>query len=190
MEFMVRISNCTTDCQVKFATCTLLDGALIWWNSHVKTVGIDEAHKMSCTDLMKLMIEVYSPRNKIQKLENELRNLTLKGTDVAGYTQRFQELALLYPKMVPDEEEKIERMLTTKESGKMSRKEIIANNKTRGNKWLGYTLLELVARHAMLELYHFMTGASFIITTVHVPLNVETARKSSTKQEIAGPLPR
>ncbi|GJZ32365.1 putative reverse transcriptase domain-containing protein [Tanacetum coccineum] len=36
------------------------------------------------------------------------------------------------------------RMLTTKESGKMSKKEIIASNKTRGKKWLGYTLLELV----------------------------------------------
>ncbi|GKD01523.1 reverse transcriptase domain-containing protein, partial [Tanacetum coccineum] len=58
-----------------------------------------------------MMTEVYCPRNKIQKLENELWNLTVKGTDVAGYTQRFQELALLCPKMVPDEEEKIERYI-------------------------------------------------------------------------------
>ncbi|GJR59324.1 hypothetical protein Tco_1501486 [Tanacetum coccineum] len=95
------------------------------------------------------------------------------------------------------EEEKIERryvqllqgMLTAKESRKMSRKEIIANNKIRGNKWVRYTLLELVARQAMLELYHSVTSASFI-TTVHVPLNVETIRKSATKQETVEPLPR
>ncbi|GJY93946.1 hypothetical protein Tco_0509728 [Tanacetum coccineum] len=38
----------------------------------VETIGIDEAYEMSWTDLMKLMIEVYYPRNEIQKLENEL----------------------------------------------------------------------------------------------------------------------
>ncbi|GJS03346.1 reverse transcriptase domain-containing protein [Tanacetum coccineum] len=111
MESVFRISNCATDCQVNFATCTLLDGALTWWNSHVKTVRIDEAHEMSWKDLMKLMIKVYFPRNKIQNLENDLWNLTVKGTDVAGYTQRFQELAFFCPKMVLDEEEKIKRYI-------------------------------------------------------------------------------
>nr|GEY54790.1 hypothetical protein [Tanacetum cinerariifolium] len=43
MESVYRISNCLVDSQVKFATCTLLDGALTWWNSHVQTVGIDGA---------------------------------------------------------------------------------------------------------------------------------------------------
>nr|GEZ90032.1 putative reverse transcriptase domain-containing protein [Tanacetum cinerariifolium] len=30
MKFVFCISNHATDCQVKFATCTLLDGALTW----------------------------------------------------------------------------------------------------------------------------------------------------------------
>ncbi|GJS02028.1 putative reverse transcriptase domain-containing protein [Tanacetum coccineum] len=47
MEFVFRISNWATSSQVKFATCTLLDGALTWWNSHVHTVGIDEAYEMA-----------------------------------------------------------------------------------------------------------------------------------------------
>ncbi|GKC83584.1 hypothetical protein Tco_1139301 [Tanacetum coccineum] len=46
-------------------------------------IGIDEIYEMSWKDLMKLMIEVYCPRNEIQKLENE---------------------------MVPEENDKIERM--------------------------------------------------------------------------------
>ncbi|GKA90643.1 putative reverse transcriptase domain-containing protein [Tanacetum coccineum] len=85
MEFVYRISNYPLSSQVKFATCTLRDGALTWWNSHMQTIGIDEACEMSWTDLMKLMIEVYYLRNEIQKLENELWNLSVKGTDVAGY---------------------------------------------------------------------------------------------------------
>nr|GEU34099.1 hypothetical protein [Tanacetum cinerariifolium] len=37
-----------------------------------KTIGIDEEYEMTWKDLMKLMIEVYCPRNEIQKLENEM----------------------------------------------------------------------------------------------------------------------
>ncbi|GJS22936.1 reverse transcriptase domain-containing protein [Tanacetum coccineum] len=99
------------DSQVKFATCTLLDGDLTWWNSHVQAVGFDEAYEMSWKDLMKLMIEVYCPRNEIQKLGNELWNLCVKGTDIAGYTRRFQELTLMCPRMVPEEEDKIKRFI-------------------------------------------------------------------------------
>ncbi|GKD94544.1 hypothetical protein Tco_1374381 [Tanacetum coccineum] len=124
----------------------------------MKTIGIDAAYAITWKELMKMMTEVYCPRNEIQKLEDELWNLTVKDNDVVA-----------------------------KESGKMSRNEIIANNKTRGKKRVGYTLLELVTREAMLELYHSATSSSFI-TTVHVPLNVKTARKSATKQETDGPL--
>ncbi|GJY09786.1 putative reverse transcriptase domain-containing protein, partial [Tanacetum coccineum] len=111
MESVYRISNYLEDSQVKFATFTLLDGALTWWNSHAKTIGIDESYGMSWRELMKLMIEVYCHRNEIQELENELWNLSVKGTDVAGYTRKFQELSLLCPRMVPKEEDKIERYI-------------------------------------------------------------------------------
>ncbi|GKE62479.1 reverse transcriptase domain-containing protein, partial [Tanacetum coccineum] len=46
-----------------------------------------------------------------QKLENELWNLCVKGTDVASYTQQFQELTLLCPRMVPEENDKIKRFI-------------------------------------------------------------------------------
>nr|GEU36162.1 hypothetical protein [Tanacetum cinerariifolium] len=46
-----------------------------------RTIRIDEANEMTWKDLMKMMIEVYCPRNEIQKLENKLWNLCVKGTD-------------------------------------------------------------------------------------------------------------
>ncbi|GJT26163.1 hypothetical protein Tco_0906438 [Tanacetum coccineum] len=46
IESVFHISNCTTNCQVKFATYTLTDGALTWWKSHVKTAGIDAAYEI------------------------------------------------------------------------------------------------------------------------------------------------
>ncbi|GKC58910.1 putative reverse transcriptase domain-containing protein, partial [Tanacetum coccineum] len=43
METVFRISNCTVEKQIKFATYTLLGSALTWWNSHVRTVSHDVA---------------------------------------------------------------------------------------------------------------------------------------------------
>ncbi|GJX82077.1 reverse transcriptase domain-containing protein, partial [Tanacetum coccineum] len=49
--------------------------------------------------------------NEIQKVESELWNLTVKGNDLTAYTQRFQELILLCPKMVPEEEDRVKRYI-------------------------------------------------------------------------------
>ncbi|GKA47635.1 reverse transcriptase domain-containing protein [Tanacetum coccineum] len=55
------------------------------------------------------MTDKYCPRVEIKKLEADLWNLKVKGTDVIGYNQRFQELALLCVRMFPEESDKIER---------------------------------------------------------------------------------
>ncbi|GKD43420.1 putative reverse transcriptase domain-containing protein, partial [Tanacetum coccineum] len=55
------------------------------------------------------MKDKYRPRGEIKKLEAELWNLKVKGTDVIGYNQRFHELALLCVRMFPEESNKIER---------------------------------------------------------------------------------
>nr|GFC65327.1 putative reverse transcriptase domain-containing protein [Tanacetum cinerariifolium] len=70
METMFHINNCPKVYQVKYATCTLLDSAL--WNSYKMTVGVDVAFAMIWRDLMKLMTEMYCPRNEIQKMKTEL----------------------------------------------------------------------------------------------------------------------
>ncbi|GJS24710.1 putative reverse transcriptase domain-containing protein [Tanacetum coccineum] len=85
METVFRISNCSVENQIKFSTCTLLGNALTWWNSH------------------------YCPRTEIKKLEVELWELKVKGTDVIGYNQCFQELALLCGRMFPEDFDKIEK---------------------------------------------------------------------------------
>ncbi|GKA72290.1 putative reverse transcriptase domain-containing protein [Tanacetum coccineum] len=88
-----------------------IDNALNWWNSHKRTIGVEAAYTMNWVELMKLMTEVYCLRNEIQKMETELWNLTVKGNDLTAYTQRFQELILLCSRMVPDEEDKVERFI-------------------------------------------------------------------------------
>ncbi|GJR17865.1 reverse transcriptase domain-containing protein [Tanacetum coccineum] len=89
MKTLFYISNCPEKYQVKYASCMLLNSALTWWNSHKRTIGIEAAYAMSWVELMKLMTEVYCPRNEVQKMETELWNLVVKGNDLTAYTRRF-----------------------------------------------------------------------------------------------------
>ncbi|GKB49456.1 reverse transcriptase domain-containing protein, partial [Tanacetum coccineum] len=111
IEIVFHISNCPEKSQVKYVTCTLLDSALTWWNSHKMTDGIEAAFAMTWRELMKLMTEVYCPRNEIQKMETELWNLTVKNNELTAYTQRFQELTIMCTKMVPEEEDRVEKFI-------------------------------------------------------------------------------
>ncbi|GJR99600.1 putative reverse transcriptase domain-containing protein [Tanacetum coccineum] len=87
METMFHISNCPEKSQVKYATCTLLDSALTWWNSHKRTIRTEAAFAMSWRELMKLMTEVYCPRNEIQKMETELSVVTIPTQGTPGLNQ-------------------------------------------------------------------------------------------------------
>nr|GEX04528.1 reverse transcriptase domain-containing protein [Tanacetum cinerariifolium] len=66
IETVFRISNCTEENQIEFATCTLLGSALTWWNSHVKTVGHDVAYAMTWTNLKNKMTDKYCPRARLR----------------------------------------------------------------------------------------------------------------------------
>ncbi|GJW15630.1 putative reverse transcriptase domain-containing protein [Tanacetum coccineum] len=111
MKSVFHISNCTVACQIKFATCTLQGIALAWWNSHVKTVTHDVAYAMPWKTLKKMMTDKYCPRGEVKKLEVEMWNLKVKGTDVVGYNQRFQDLALMCDRMFPEESDMIEKYI-------------------------------------------------------------------------------
>nr|GFA81607.1 hypothetical protein [Tanacetum cinerariifolium] len=63
----------------------------------------------SVKTLMKMMTDKYCRRNEIRKLEMKLWELKVKGTGLASYTQRFQELALLCGRMFSEEADKIEK---------------------------------------------------------------------------------
>nr|GFA38459.1 hypothetical protein [Tanacetum cinerariifolium]GFA59915.1 hypothetical protein [Tanacetum cinerariifolium] len=108
MESVFQISGCAVENQVKFATCTLLDAALTWWNSQIRSLGPD-AYSMNWEVLKKKMTDKYCPQGKIKKLEIELWNLKVKENNVSTYTERFQELTIICTKFVANETEKIDK---------------------------------------------------------------------------------
>ncbi|GJU97214.1 putative reverse transcriptase domain-containing protein [Tanacetum coccineum] len=107
-ELVFSRSNYTEDCKVKFATGTLTEEALSWWNSFAQPIGIKEAYKITWSKFKKLLIKKYCPRKDVKKMEDEFYNLTVKGNDLKTYVRRFQELAVLCPTMVPNSEKLME----------------------------------------------------------------------------------
>nr|GFC31571.1 reverse transcriptase domain-containing protein [Tanacetum cinerariifolium] len=77
MELVFQINGCAIENQVKFSTCTLLDAALTWWHSQIRSLGLD-AYSMAWEVLKKKMIDMYCPQGEIKKLEIELWNLKVK----------------------------------------------------------------------------------------------------------------
>ncbi|GJX38330.1 putative reverse transcriptase domain-containing protein, partial [Tanacetum coccineum] len=111
LESVFRISDCREKDKVKFATATLQGRALTWWNGRTASMGIDAANGTPWAEVRKWMTEEFCPRSVLQRLEQELYNLKLKGTDIDGYTNRFHELALLCPRMVEPEQVKVEQYI-------------------------------------------------------------------------------
>ncbi|GKC00518.1 putative reverse transcriptase domain-containing protein, partial [Tanacetum coccineum] len=86
---------------------------LIRWFKKIETVfHISNCpKKYQVKELMKLITEVYCLRNEIQKMEPKMWNLTVKNNDLTAYTQRFQELTMMCTKMVPEEEDRVEKFI-------------------------------------------------------------------------------
>nr|GFA87619.1 reverse transcriptase domain-containing protein [Tanacetum cinerariifolium] len=72
-------SNCAKENKVTFATGTLTDYALFWWNAYAQPIGIEKANETTWTKLKRLLTN-----------------------------KRFQELAVLCPNMVPNTEKLME----------------------------------------------------------------------------------
>ncbi|GJR25626.1 hypothetical protein Tco_1101858 [Tanacetum coccineum] len=92
METVFRISNCFVENKIKFSTCTLLAGALTWWNSHVLTVSHDVAYAMTWADLRKKMTAKMFPEesDKIERYVGGLPDM-IHGNIVASKPKTMQE---------------------------------------------------------------------------------------------------
>ncbi|GJR90323.1 putative reverse transcriptase domain-containing protein [Tanacetum coccineum] len=107
-ESLFGISECAKGKKVRFAAATLEGPALTWWNSKVVTLGLENVNQMPWTKMKQLMTAEFCPIEEIQRLENELWNLKVKEYDIVAYTQRFNELALMCPRMVEPERVKVD----------------------------------------------------------------------------------
>ncbi|GJV69262.1 reverse transcriptase domain-containing protein [Tanacetum coccineum] len=104
-------SRCAEENKVTFATDTLTDDALFWCNAYAQPMGIEQANQITWTELKRLLTNKYCPRTEIRKMEEELYNLIVKGNDLKPYVRRFQELTVLCPNMVPNNDKLLEAFI-------------------------------------------------------------------------------
>ncbi|GJV74726.1 probable xyloglucan endotransglucosylase/hydrolase protein 30 [Tanacetum coccineum] len=99
---------CVEEDRVTFATGTLIDYALSWWNAYAQPIRIEQANMITWTELKRLLTNKYCPQTEVKKMEDKFYNLAVKGNDLKTYVRRFQELAVLCPNMVPNTEKLME----------------------------------------------------------------------------------
>nr|GEY03746.1 hypothetical protein [Tanacetum cinerariifolium] len=106
-ESVFKITKCAEGKKVKFIDATLEGPALTWWKTKVATMDLETVNQMPWTEMKKLMTVEFCPIEEVQRMEPELLNLNVKEYDVVAYTQRFNELALMCPRMVKPERVKV-----------------------------------------------------------------------------------
>ncbi|GJS08672.1 reverse transcriptase domain-containing protein [Tanacetum coccineum] len=104
-------SKCAEEDRVTFATGTLTNDALSWWNAYAQPIGIEQANRITWTELKRLLTNKYCPRTEVKKMEDEFYNLVVKGNDLKTYIRKFQELAVLCSNMVPNSEKLMEAFI-------------------------------------------------------------------------------
>ncbi|GKA87118.1 putative reverse transcriptase domain-containing protein [Tanacetum coccineum] len=109
VEQVFETCKCAEEDKVMFAASTFEGRSLTWWNGNVHTLGLVNANHIPWTEFKTMMTTKYCPATKIQRMEQELWTLTLKGDDIKAYNNRFHELALMCPELVPTKKKKIER---------------------------------------------------------------------------------
>ncbi|GJT26806.1 reverse transcriptase domain-containing protein [Tanacetum coccineum] len=82
-------SKCAEEDKVTFATGTLTNDALSWWNAYAQPIRIEQANRITWTELKRLLTNKYCPRIEVKKMEDEFYNLVVKGNDLKTYVRRF-----------------------------------------------------------------------------------------------------
>ncbi|GJS14822.1 putative reverse transcriptase domain-containing protein [Tanacetum coccineum] len=109
VEQVFETGKCAEEDKVMFAASTFEGRALTWWNGNVHTLRLVNANHIPWTEFKTMITTEYCPAIEIQKIEQELWTLTLKGDDIEAYNNRFHERALMCPKLVPTKRKKIEK---------------------------------------------------------------------------------
>ncbi|GKC37452.1 putative reverse transcriptase domain-containing protein [Tanacetum coccineum] len=134
------VQECTFAGFMKCSPIAFHGPALTWWNAKVATMGLENVNQMPWTEMKQLMIAEFYPIEELQRMEHEMWNLKVKEYNIVAYTQRFNELALMCPRMVNPESVKVDayiRGLTNNIKGEVTSSKPAnlneANNQKQGN---------------------------------------------------------
>ncbi|GJW16304.1 putative reverse transcriptase domain-containing protein [Tanacetum coccineum] len=79
-----------------------------WFEKTEMVFGISECTEGKKNEMKQLMTAEFCPAEEVQRMVHELWNLKVKEYNIVAYTQRFNELALMCPRMVKPKNVKID----------------------------------------------------------------------------------
>ncbi|GJX47963.1 putative reverse transcriptase domain-containing protein [Tanacetum coccineum] len=139
METVFNISNCPLKYQVKYATCTLQDSALTWWNSHKRTIGVEAAYTMNWVELMKLMTEelimelctrmVPDEEDRVERFIGGLPD-NIQGNVIAANPTRLQDAIRIANQLMDKKQPPFKRQNTSGQN--VARAYTAGNNERKG----------------------------------------------------------
>nr|GEU41467.1 putative reverse transcriptase domain-containing protein [Tanacetum cinerariifolium] len=83
-------------------------GLVRWFEKMENTFKISECVEVRKAEVKQMMTDEFFPTEEVQRLEDELRHLKLRDMNIATYTERFNELAVLCPDAISNEKKKVE----------------------------------------------------------------------------------
>ncbi|GKD89437.1 putative reverse transcriptase domain-containing protein [Tanacetum coccineum] len=120
-------SGCVENQKVRYAASSLVNKALLWWNTQVQARGREAAMAMTWNEFKALLVEEFCPSNEMEKLENKFWNHKMVGANHATYTNRFHELEKLVPHLVTPKSSRIKR------AGILTDEAVSCGTLTKGN---------------------------------------------------------
>nr|GEY41348.1 putative reverse transcriptase domain-containing protein [Tanacetum cinerariifolium] len=176
-ELVFSRGNCTEENKVAFAIGTLTNDALSWWNAYAQPIRIEQANRITYTELKRLL------------------------------TNKFQELVILCPNMIPNNEKLMEVFIsglprsiegnatalkpqTLEEAINIAQRTSVTiarmisiNNKIEGQKLSDPMLLLQLRTLDILEIIHCVIDVPYIIQDL-AQSDVESATSPSNGKEI------
>ncbi|GJR74467.1 putative reverse transcriptase domain-containing protein [Tanacetum coccineum] len=178
-ESVFRINECGEGKKVKFAAATLQGPALTWWNSKVATMGLETMNRMPWTKMKQLMTAEFCPIEEIQRMEPELWSLRVKEYNFVAYTQRFNELALICPRMVEPESVKVDAYI--RGLSKNIKGEVTSSRPTNLNKDVRMAHKLMEQKSCLLD--HFLcVNVALLTMLVHVQSRAISVERLGTSR--------
>ncbi|KAJ9564588.1 hypothetical protein OSB04_000554 [Centaurea solstitialis] len=106
-EKVFRVVYVREEDKVRYATATLTDRALTWWNATYRSTDPNTRDRMTWEEFQVLFFEQYCPDDLKQKLEKEFLELKHKSMSVIEYETEFKRKLQFAQRFVPSEKDKI-----------------------------------------------------------------------------------
>ncbi|GJT55834.1 reverse transcriptase domain-containing protein [Tanacetum coccineum] len=71
MESVMDISGCANNQKVRYASSSLINKALTWWNTQIQERCHEASMGMTWEEFKAMLIEEFFPSNEMEKLESE-----------------------------------------------------------------------------------------------------------------------